>query len=199
MYLPSRYRGDESLVPDFVRRHPFATLVGFHQGEALVNHLPLNLEDGALWGHLAFANPTWRPMVDGEVTAIFHGPHAYVDHRWYAEPHDEVPTWNYAVVHIRGVLRPLHERAQLIQALDRLQKTVGEAPSWADGTPADLARAGVLEKSIVGLRIEIMDIQVKNKMSQNKNAENQRRVRERLALSPREADRAVAEYMERLT
>jgi transcriptional regulator len=35
------------------------------------------------------------------VTAIFHGPHGYVSPSWYTVK-KAVPTWNYAVVHVRG-------------------------------------------------------------------------------------------------
>lgn len=198
MYLPKKYQGQEEMVPDFIRSYPFATLIGFANGQTLINHLPLNFEDHALWGHLAFANPSWKLMVDQQVTAIFHGPHSYIDHRWYADPSKEVPTWNYAVVHVQGVLRSLHTRPELIQALDRLQKAMITAPTWADHTPPDLAAEGVLEKSIVGLKIEIEDIQVKNKMSQNKNEENRQRVIQHLANSGRADDLATANYMRKL-
>jgi transcriptional regulator len=198
MYLPKKYQGTDEVVPEFIRNYPFATLIGFADGQTLINHLPLNFEENALWGHLAFANPSWKLMVDQKVTAIFHGPHAYIDHRWYAEPHNEVPTWNYAVVHIVGRLRALHAPTDLIAALDRLQKAMIAAPSWADHTPPDLAAEGVLEKSIVGLKIEIEDIQVKNKMSQNKNEDNRERVMQKLATTGRAEDLATANYMRKL-
>lgn len=198
MYLPKKYQGQAEIVPEFIRNYPFATLIGVADGQTLINHLPLNFEENALWGHLAFANPSWKPLSGQKVTAIFHGPHSYIDHRWYADPTKEVPTWNYAVVHIRGVLRVLHERADLILALDRLQKAMVSAPSWADHAPPDLAAEGVLEKSIVGLKIEIEDIQVKNKMSQNKNEENRLRVIQHLENSGRADDLATANYMRKL-
>lgn len=195
MYLPAKFAVDEKIAPEFIRSYPFATLIAFDGTLPLINHLPLNYEDQALWGHMAFANSSWRAMKDRPVTAIFHGPHAYVDHRFYAEPHKEVPTWNYAVIHVTGVLRTLHERAELIAALDRLQKAMRPAESWAQHTPPDLARDGVLEKSIVGLRLEISEIQVKFKLSQNKNTENQDRVMAALTESPRADDQATARLM----
>lgn len=42
---------------------------------------------------------------------MFHGPDAYVSASLYERPHEEVPTWNYAVVHVRGRLRPLDDAA----------------------------------------------------------------------------------------
>jgi len=195
MYLPAKFAVDATIAPDFIRSYPFATLIAFDGAEPLINHLPLNYEDHALWGHMAFTNSSWKAMKDQKVTAVFHGPHAYVDHRYYVEPRMEVPTWNYAVVHVSGVLRTLHDRNELISALDRLQKAMRPAESWANNTPPDLAREGVLEKSIVGLKIDINDIQVKFKLSQNKSTENQDRVMEALENSLNSEDQATAKLM----
>ena len=50
---------------------------------------------------MARANPQWQVFANHpEVLAIFHGPHTYITPTWYASP--DVPTWNYAVVHVKG-------------------------------------------------------------------------------------------------
>jgi transcriptional regulator len=195
MYAPKKYQMDQTIAADFIRRYPFATLVGVVKNLPSINHIPLNIEDHALWGHVAFANPLWKELDSAKVAAVFHGPHAFIDHRWYENPAMEVPTWNYAVVHVTGTLTAIHEPSELLKALDRLQTAMNEVPSWADHLPPDLAAPGVIEKSIVGLKIEIQDIQVKFKLSQNKNDENQKRVIEALSNSTRHEDQEVARLM----
>ena len=37
---------------------------------------------------------------------VFRGPHGYISPTWYAKT-DVVPTWNFAVVHASGKLRPV--------------------------------------------------------------------------------------------
>lgn len=195
MYAPKKYQMDQKIAADFIRRYPFATLVGVVENLPSINHVPLNIEDNALWGHVAYANPLWKELAGTKVTAAFHGPHAFIDHRWYENPAMEVPTWNYAVVHVAGTLEAIHEPKELLKGLDRLQGAMNTVPSWSQNMPPELAAPGVLEKSIVGLKIEIQDIQVKFKLSQNKNAENQKRVIEALASSSRHEDQDVARLM----
>ncbi len=196
MYLPERYAGKPDDVPAFVAQYPFATLVGHGEGQVVIDHMPMAWHDGALWGHLAFPNPTWRALQDACVTAVFHGPHAFIDHRWYQYPENSVPTWNYAVAHVEGVLEVTHQRDDLFRLLDQLQKYGGGEFEWAKSAPADLH--GVLEMRIVGLKLVPSRMQLKQKMSQNQNAADRERVMTRLEASPAEQDRATAAYMRRL-
>jgi transcriptional regulator len=54
--------------------------------------------------HLARANPQVEALERrGRATVVFHGPHAYVSPRHYAAPN--VPTWNFAAVHVDGAVR----------------------------------------------------------------------------------------------
>lgn len=197
MYSPESYAGRPEDVPAFASAHPFATLVGHAAGGLVVEHLPMAWEEGALWGHLAFPNPTWRALRGMAVTVVFHGPHAFIDHRWYRHPENSVPTWNYAVAHVEGVLEATHDRAEIFRILDHLQKYGGGGVAWADSAPADLHL--VLEKRIVGLKVTPTRIQLKQKMSQNQVAEDRVRVMERLETSSSGQDRATAAYMRKLT
>lgn len=68
-YLPLHFaETDTATLHALVRAHPLATWVVQHQGELLVNHVPLLLdaergEHGTLLGHVARANPVWRRWV----------------------------------------------------------------------------------------------------------------------------------------
>src|SRR5262245_46677218 len=115
MYVPSHFAEDRlPVLQDFMRQHPFATLVTLNAGGLVASHLPLLVEEepapnGRLIGHLARANSHWRDVdPKAEALAIFGGPHAYVSPSWYATKAEHgkvVPTWNYAAVHAYGALR----------------------------------------------------------------------------------------------
>src|SRR4051812_30548956 len=108
MYQPPLFRNsDPALLLPLMQRHPFATLVGVLDGAPEVAHLPLLAKDRPLRieGHVARPNPMVRLVEAGaRLTAIFHGPHAYVSPRFYRTA-PNVPTWNYAVVHASGPVR----------------------------------------------------------------------------------------------
>ena len=62
-YLPPHFaENDIATLHALVRAHPLATWVVQHDGELLVNHIPMLLdadrgEHGTLVGHVARANP----------------------------------------------------------------------------------------------------------------------------------------------
>lgn len=195
MYLPSRFAApSDAEIEEVVRAHPFATLIT--GGD--VSHVPLVLEkrgaDWALIGHLARANPHWRALEAADSLAIFHGPNAYVTPLWYAE-HD-VPTWNYVVAHLGGRARLLEREDDTLRALRVLAAFAD--PAWEFGLPEDLARPGVLLKSIVGFELLVRTKQGKFKLGQNRSAVDIEGVREGLASRSDDGSRGVRVWMERL-
>jgi len=58
--------------------------------------------------HLVRSNPIAQCLRAGERKAVLavSGPDAYVSPDWYARMPDQVPTWNYVAVHLRGTRRP---------------------------------------------------------------------------------------------
>jgi len=176
LYVPPHFRVEESArLVEFMRAHAFATLVSTGEPGLHVSHVPLlvDLEGDAirLRGHVARGNPQWEALEAArDVTAIFHGPHAYVSPTWYAS-HPSVPTWNYAVVHAHGKAR-LTEEAQLHEIVTELSGTyeAGNAPPWRlSEQPA--AYVSSMLAMIVGFEIEVARIEGKFKLSQNRPAE----------------------------
>lgn len=177
-YVPRHFRVDDrATLEEFVARHGFATLVCAGAGGLWASHVPLLLEgDGKggsrLTGHMARANGHWRELEAAPgVLAIFEGPHAYVSPGWYAH-HPSVPTWNYAVVHVRGKARLL-PAAELPALLDRLSRT------YEDGRPSpwrmqDQPREFTdrLLEAIVGFEIAVETLEGKFKLSQNRRPED---------------------------
>jgi transcriptional regulator len=187
LYIPSSFvEDDRAALEAFITAHGFATLISPDAEDPQVTHLPLMLDPargtlGALLGHVARANPHWRRLESkAEVLAIFHGPHAYVSPSWYAH-HPSVPTWNYAVVHVQGRARVTHDAGELERIVRRLVERYEDARPrpWRMQLPAGY-QAQMLA-GIVGFEIEIVRIDGKFKLSQNRPAADRPRVAEVLS------------------
>ncbi len=174
MYLPKRFENQDierSLV--IAKKYPLATVISSTEAGPFISHLPLVAEskNGSLflYGHLARANEHWKLLADRDVYVIFNGPQTYITPTWYAE--DDVPTWNYAVVHMKGRSRLLENKSDIISCLEKItaQTEQNEPNSWKFWIPDDLAEKGVLEKAIVGFQVTVDSIQSKFKLSQNRS------------------------------
>lgn len=193
IFTPDHFRGaDGATARLLMEQHPFATLVtSVAAGEPHITYVPLLLEGDVLRGHIARANPHWQHFAGGSTVAIFHGPHAYVSPFWYREPVDNVPTWNYAVVHAYG--RPaVEEGTDTLAQLGRLfARFDGGRP-----LPTDAAKARRMVGGIVSFRMPVERIEAKYKMSQNKTAADRAGVVAGLRATGRAEDRAVADWMQ---
>ncbi len=202
MYLPARFKNENSEQTfELIRNYPLATVISVNDSSPLISHLPLVIERESfaakgptsadsstftLIGHLARANPHSRLLDSQTVTAIFHGPQAYITPRWYAE--NDVPTWNYAVVHAVGTVTLIEDDAGIVDALKALtahvertrQSTSTEATephseAWDFWLPPDLQAApdsnarSPLASAIVAFRIDVTQVQTKFKLSQNRS------------------------------
>lgn len=183
MYCPRHFaQTDRAAMLALMRDHPLATLITSGDAGPDANPVPLlwcddGSPNGVLRGHLARANPAWPGLAaDSPVLALFHGPDAYVSPSWYPSKREHgrvVPTWNYALVQVRGRIR-VHQQADwLHQLLDQLTTTFESARaapwSMADA-PADYLD-GML-KAVVGIEIAIDDCSGKWKLSQNQPEAN---------------------------
>lgn len=181
MYLPSHF---EEHNPDVLRRlmadHPLATLIGQSASGVLIEHIPLQWKaapdggEGVLIGHVARANTVWQQWPEGSlVTAVFHGPQAYVTPAWYPSKREHgkvVPTWNYSVVHVEGRIHWTQQGATMRPILDALtdQHEAPRAHPWSvNDAPADYTAS--MMAAVVGLRIEIDRLRGKFKLSQNRS------------------------------
>ena len=165
MFIPRHFSvSDENEKLEFIRMHSFGQLTSHVDGQIFASHLPLLLSDDGkkLLGHLARANPQWSQLEDQQVLVVFQGPHSYVSPSWYSQP--GVPTWNYQAVHVYGHVQCLHDSARLRQIVEELTRIneSGFDPPWQ--TNYDIRQL----QGIVGLEIEIEQIQCKYKLSQNR-------------------------------
>lgn len=204
MYLPGIFRVDgRAVVEEIIAGHSFGTLVTSGEGGLCATHLPFLFdgeagEQGTLLGHVARANPAWRDLRPAEdVLALFQGPHSYVTPSWYrGQLH--VPTWNYVAVHVYGRPRLLAP-PELLELLGRLtdQHEAQFARPWSLD---DLPRPFVEETlaAIVGFAVAIGRVECKLKLSQNRDAEDRKRVAQELARAASPESRATAEWMRRI-
>jgi transcriptional regulator len=202
IYVPSAFaETDPANIHKFMRRNSFAVLTSHVEGGLTASHLPLLLVAGAsahgvLLGHMARANSQGR-KAEGEVMAVFSGPHAYVSPSWNEEG-GTVPTWNYVAVHAYGTFQVVEDRGTLLEILRRSVRTY-EAPMpgpWAFDESAPHVEA--LLKAIIGFRIEITRLEGERKLSQNHPEGRRRRVVRALSGKSDEDSQAVAAMMAEL-
>jgi transcriptional regulator len=201
MYIPEAFRVDHvEKLHALMQKHPFATLITQDGGMPFASHVPMLLRPsvgphGTLISHMARANPQWHHFASGqEALAIFHGPHAYISPSWY-QTQPAVPTWNYALVHARGVPRLLQDHS-VIAAILRETVSTFEAPHprpWAGDLPSDYFDRMI--QGVVAFEIPIRAIEGKFKLGQNRSPEDLRGVQEALARSTNREDQALAEFM----
>ncbi|MFZ5592791.1 MAG: FMN-binding negative transcriptional regulator [Pseudomonadota bacterium] len=200
MYIPEHFKETNSeRISALIEGNSFGMLVTTPDGVPFVSHLPFIFDraagyKGKLLCHMARANPQWRHFSScGEVLAVFQGPHAYVSPSWYSSP--GVPTWNYAVVHLRGKPRLIESEFELEALVERLTHVYEfHMPSpWKPNLTGE--RRTKLLNMIVGFEIEVSDIQGKFKLSQNRPLEDQQSVVEKLSQSSNQTEAAVAKLM----
>ncbi len=184
MYIPNATRvDDQAQLLAFMQAHSFATLISLVNGQLFATHLPLTIvaptgdadEPIRLRGHVAKANPHWQELAtQSEVLVIFQGPHAYISPALY-EKRESVPTWNYIAVHAYGAAQLIQDEASLLSVLAELITANDPAyqAQW-DSLP-DKFRDGLLN-GIVAFEINVMRLEGKFKLGQNRPLGDQTRM-----------------------
>jgi predicted FMN-binding regulatory protein PaiB len=123
MYQPPHFREDRlEIQHGLIRAHPLGLLISTGADGPVANAIPFLIDSeaspkGTLRGHLARANPQWRDLEkDGRVLIVFQGAQTYVTPSWYATKRETgkvVPTWNYAIVQVRGMAKVIDDRTWL--------------------------------------------------------------------------------------
>jgi len=210
MYIPSHFHEqDIAVLHSFIRQARLVTLISNgRDGLPDISYLPLLFdaddgENGSLLGHFARGNTHWKSLLAApSAIAIFMGADAYISPTWYPTKqvhHKHVPTWNYETVDAVCKVEIFEDRDRLLNVVTRLTKKYEEhraVPWTVDQAPPDYLEAQL--RGIVGIKLEIMKLRGKRKLSQNRDAEDRKNVREVLAASPEASDRAVAASMLKL-
>ncbi|WDF89095.1 FMN-binding negative transcriptional regulator [Aeromonas hydrophila] len=181
MYQPPHFAvTDSETLHQLIRASPLGDLITHGEGGLDANHLPFELDSGegahgVLRAHVARNNPLWQEMKDGdEVLVIFRAADGYISPSWYPSKqahHQQVPTWNYSVVHAHGRILIRDDARFVRRLLANLTRhhEAGEPTPWkmADA-PRDYLETMV--QVVVGIEIEITGLVGKFKLSQNKEA-----------------------------
>lgn len=122
--------------------------------------------------HLARSNAIARAGLPAPALLAVQGPDAYVSPDWYGVP-DQVPTWNYVAVHLRGVLSPM-EPEGLEPQVDALSaafegRIAGKRP-WTKAKMGEGVMARMM-RGILPFRLEVTEVEGTWKLNQNKGPE----------------------------
>lgn len=181
MYEPPHFKETRpDVLHGLIRAHPLGLLISNGPDGPVANAIPFLLDadvppNGRLRAHLARANPQWRLLADNPATPVlivFQGSDAYVTPSWYETKRETgkvVPTWNYAIVQVRGTVKVMDDQdwlAQQIADLTASQEGAREAPWAVTDAPAPFIQSQI--KGIIGLEIDISEIHGKWKVSQNR-------------------------------
>lgn len=176
LYIPKAHRvEDRALLHDFMDEFSFVDLVT-STPSLRVTHIPVWLDRnagayGALYGHISRNNPQSQAL-EGRQSGliVFRGPHSYISPTWYAKT-EAVPTWNFAVVHAGGKLKPITEKTALHDLLARLIKKFEDryGNSTYDFSKLPDSFVNGMIGGIVGFELRIASIEGKFKLGQERS------------------------------
>jgi transcriptional regulator len=213
VYLPRHFAARAAAeVAAFVDHVGAADLVTFDGTKPIASLIPILWDRGdttegdygRLLGHLALANPQWQSAgPDTIALAIVDGPQAYISPSWYpstARHGKMVPTWNYVSVHFTGPLtihRDAEWKRDIVTRLTTRHEAGRPSPWLVTDAPPDFIDSQL--KAIVGIELTITTVEAKEKLSQNRNAEDQAGALNGLRGEPGPGPAAIAELMSGLT
>lgn len=200
MFIPKSFEvTDTKPLHDLIDAGAFGILVGVQGRAPYASHIPFVLDrdngpHGTLSAHVARNNPQAGLFEnDGEMLAIFQGPHGYVSPRWY-NPGNAVPTWNYAVVHAYATPRVIDDPAEIRRQQDILVAANEGPDGWTmDGQPE--AYIDGMLGGITAFEMPITRLEGKFKLSQNRSVADRESVIAALKDSNSPWDHALAEMM----
>ena len=176
MHQPAPHRRDDpASLYALVRAWPLGLICRAGAAGLAADHIPflLDAEAGVLRAHVARATPLWREAANSGVLVVFHDSGAYVSPGFYPSKREHgkvVPTWNYAAVHVHGVLRAIEDRdwlSGLVGALTAEHEKHEPNPWRVGDAPPDFIEQ--MLGAIVGIEIRIGRIEGKWKASQNRS------------------------------
>lgn len=180
MYQPPHFNEDSAVaIQGLIRAFPLGLLITGVDGALTANPIPFILdieagEQGVLRCHVARANAQWKEIGEGcDALIVFQGAQHYVHPGWYETKRETgkvVPTWNYAMVQVKGCARVMDDAAWIArQVRDLTEMMEGAYPKpWAvDDAPAPYIDAQI--RGIVGIEVAITAMMGKWKVSQNRS------------------------------
>ena len=172
----------------FARARGFGILTINGPEGPLAAHIPFLLNGDATCAdlHLARSNPIARASLPVPAVIAISGPDAYISPDWYG-PHtdvpDQVPTWNYVAVHLRGALEPLPDDA-LHPHVDALsaehEGRITDKRPWTSAKMTEGAMPRMM-RMILPFRFHVASVEGTWKLNQNKTPEIRARAADALS------------------
>lgn len=181
MYIPKVFEEtDREVLTNLIQKHALGCLIVYIEGELEANHLPFEYDEKshALFAHIAKENPLFGILQQPQkALVVFSIDHAYVSPNWYVgkfEHHKAVPTWNYVVIHAKGIAERIDDEKTLRGILARLtrQHESAQPKPWKmSDAPKDYIQDEL--SKIVAIKIDISSLVGKFKLSQNRDLVDQ--------------------------
>ncbi len=171
----------------FARARGFGTLCLNGADGPMISHVPfvLNAAGTEAEMHLVRSNPIVRAVKEPTPAVVaVTGPDGYVSPDWYDTP-DQVPTWNYVAVHLRGHLMPADPdslRTHLDTVSAEFEARLPKTPWTTDKMTPDVM--GRMMRQILPFRFTVKDVQGTWKLNQNKTEEARLGAASAIASSP---------------
>ena len=169
---PVYRKATQASAIDFASQRGFGILSINGEDGPIAAHMPFTISpDGSyVEAHVMRSNPIARALTTPQTALLaVSGPDGYISPDWYGVE-DQVPTWNYIAVHLRGQLQLLPQ-TDLLGLLDRLsdefEARLAPKPIWK----TDKVSADTLDKlmrMIVPIRLDITSTDSTRKLGQNK-------------------------------
>lgn len=155
----------------FARQRGFGALCVNGADGPLIAHIPFEIDanGNTLRLHLARSNAIARADMPCPAVVAVTGPDGYISPDWYSVP-DQVPTWNYIAVHLRGEIHRLDSTAlktHLDAVSDSFEQRLSPKPIWRSDKMSD----GVMERMMRAIQpfvMKIIAIEGTWKLGQNK-------------------------------
>jgi len=169
---PTFRKATQASALEFASQRGFGILSINGPDGPLAAHVPFIISpDGTyIEAHVMRSNPIARALATPQSALLaVSGPDGYISPDWYGVE-DQVPTWNYIAVHLRGQLQLLPQddlRGILERLSDEFEARLAPKPIWKTEkvTPDALEK---LMRMIVPIRFDITSTDSTRKLAQNK-------------------------------
>jgi len=172
MFIPKNYKSEDiSLLKKIINENAFGLLISGKEKLSATHALFLINQSETIFkleSHISKANPQAKLLQNGdEVLCDFLGPHTYISSSWYEKIN--VSTWNYQAVQIRGSVQLMTDE-ELYLHLEKLTdkyETPQQCPMLVKNMGEDFVKKEM--KGAFGMFIIPTEINIANKLSQNRN------------------------------
>lgn len=178
--IPHFTEADQDNVTEFIKAHPFITLIGNDGTNSVATQVPVMIsEEGGvlkLRGHIMRkTDHHFAFEKNKDVLVLFTGPHCYVSASWYSE-RGMGGSWNYITVHARGTIELFddEETVKILTDLTHYFEHSQEKPELVENMTYEYVYG--LVKAITGFEIIIYSMHPIFKLSQNRDDESYKNV-----------------------